>query len=879
MDHSAAPNARHWGTNTKQFLRAHLTASPKDHLRIATGFFTVAGQEALRADFETTAWILVGFEEDAAESEAENITRLIQGELETTHSITYEVIRRLADELGERVRVVQTRYRRGDHAKVIIFGSRSAFLGSANLTMGGMSRNAESLHHERDLGEVAGWIAEFDQRWQDPYKTRDVTEELRVLLLEWLKFALPFDAYLAACHAILDTRVPVRTREDYLEPLPYQRVVARRAAASIAREDELGHWIIASTGLGKTVMATHVALLLYERRLIREVVVIAPARTLSEWRRRMRSARLSAEVFSTSVLRRDPKGDSQVQSRKLQRELDAATEDTLLIIDESHELRNRYDEVEGKVSLRTFVERLESVIRKKKSRVLLLTATPYAKSLQGINNQLLLLPHTAKGEGTLGLFRDNPHHIRTIEEIYRVPVVTAISYNTVREQFAERDESGTFVVYHDGSRGYIQTLQTQRVPFQPVAAEPVMRNLPVFAHALHHRTDPETRERTYDASLVMRQLVESLISSPAELRRKLEEELANPTKVDFRSSLEARESAIREILSHLHGDVAARDEKLAKLLRLLSGARSAGEKVLVFVNRKETGRYLKAHLLATDFRAEFLYGGNQNGEAIISGFAPNANRESARTGEAIDVLVATDTIAAGVNLQDATFVIHYDAPWTADVFNQRNGRIMRFRAQPTEVRSVLFTAKENLEKLRTLESRLESAAVFSDIDRIETALDQDEVEGEILRAATEQRSSEVLADFAVLGRHQERARGLRNGLVTARYATETHITTVSVVRVNGLADAVCLRQTHGGKNDKMRTISDTEALQAFRCLEHEEIAAVAFQTIDGLVKRTINEFINGGSYPADSVHHVASVALIPQNFPRHLTPNTSSENS
>ncbi len=860
-------DAQHWDTNTKQFLRAHLSTSPNDHLRIATGFFTVAGQEALRSGFETTAWILVGFDENAAESEVENITKVIQRELETTHTLTYEVIRHLADELSERVRVVQTRYRRGDHAKVIIYGSRAAFLGSPNLTIGGMNRNTESLHYENDSNEVIGWVTAFDQKWHDDHRNRDVTEEIRALLLEALKFASPFDAYLAACHAILDERVPVHTRDDYIEPLPYQTVVARRAAASISHNSERGHWIIASTGLGKTVMATHVALLLYEHRHVREVIVIAPARTQEEWKRRMRSARLSAEVFSTSILRRDPEGKDQIRSRQLQREFDAATKETLLIIDESHEFRNRYNDIEGEVQERIFASRLEFVTQNRGARVLLLTATPYAKSLQGINNQLLLLPHTANDSGT------KAHSIQSIEEIYRVPVVTALSYNTVREQFAQRDHTGTFVTFQDDSRGYIQTLQLERVEFTPLAAEPVMRNLSVFAHDLHHRTDAETREKTSDASSVMRQMVESLTSSPVELKRKLESELARPSGVTFRFPKQERVAAIKEILTHLKGNVAARDEKLSKLLEVLGEARKTQEKTLVFVARKETGQYLKEQFLKVGLRAAFLSGSDPNAESIIAGFAPHANKESPQVGEAIDMLIATDTVAAGVNLQDATLVVHYDAPWTADIFNQRNGRITRFRKQPTVIRSLLFTAKENLKKLETLESRLESAAVFGNIDQIETAIRHGKIEGEVLRAEAERRSSDVLSDFATLEQHQERARGLRNGRITARYADTDYLTTISIVRVEGVSDATCIQTVHGSEGEKTHTLGDAEALKAFRCQEDEGIAVVPFPLVDGLVKRAMINFVESHSLPEDSVTHIASVTLVPNEYSKHLTLN------
>ena len=233
------------------------------------------------------------------------------------------------------------------------------------------------------------------------------------------------------------------------------------------------------------------------------------------------------------------------------------------------------------------------------------------------------------------------------------------------------------------------------------------------------------------------------------------------------------------------------------------------------------------------------------------------------------MLIATDTVAAGVNLQDATLVAHYDAPWTADIFNQRNGRITRFRKQPTVIRSLLFTAKENLKKLETLES----AAIFGNVDQIETAVRHGEIEGEVLRAEAERRSSDVLSDFATLEQYQERARGLRNGRITARYADTDHLTTISVVRVEGVADVVCIQTVHGSEVEKTRTLGDTEALKAFRCQEDERIAVVPFPLVDGLVKRAIINFIESHSLQEESVTHITSVTLVPNEYPKHLTLN------
>lgn len=858
---------RHWAANTREFLRYHLKAEPTTHLRIATGYFTVAGQQLLREGFETTAWILVGFEEAAAADAVESLVQNIQSELEAIHELTYEVVRRLADDLAERVKVVETRYRQGDHAKVYILGERAAVIGSANLSAGGMRRNAESLQLVDRADLVRGWLSDFDRKWTDP-STQDVTAELRSLLLEWLKFAKPFDTYLAACNALLDTRAPVITRADYKEPLAFQRVVARRAAASIARDTERGHWVIASTGLGKTIIATQVAMMLMERSVIREIIVIAPVKTVPEWETQMRTIHASARVFGNAALRRS----SGALAQKLQYELDRATDQTLLIIDESHEFRNRYDEKGGVVNERTFAERLNSVVKEQGARVLLLTGTPYAKSVHGINNQLKLLPHTGTGEGTLGFSRHYPHAIHQVEEIYQLPVVTALSYPTVKQQFAVTDHTGTYLKLPNAERGYIEDLLNESVTFTPVATVDVINNLPLFEHSITQRRDSESRERSIDGSTVKRQLLEALLSSPAELERWLRRELQSPSNVYFRSGLQQRNQAVKQILSALGQGYEARDEKLQHLIELLENVRNRGEKALVFVSRLKTGQYLKAQLAKRGYKVDFLQGGSQDADKLITGFAPRANATNPVRGAPLNVLITTDTLSAGVNLQDATNVVHYDTPWAADVYHQRNGRILRFRPEPVTVRSYMFKATEGHAKLQVLDQRLQVADLFNSVQLIEEGQEGGQVSWEALSDTGNGRSSDVLMDFAILERHLDRAQALRHGLLTARYADVEYVTTVSVLKVDGEGEALCVQRQHHAHGVLCHTIDDTSALRAFRATEETEIATVPFQWVDELVRSAVQEFVEQSRLKSRRVRTLASVALIPPEHPRSLVP-------
>jgi len=100
--------------------------------------------------------------------------------------------------------------------------------------------------------------------------------------------------------------------------------------------------------------------------------------------------------------------------------------------------------------------------------------------------------------------------------------------------------------------------------------------------------------------------------------------------------------------------------------------------------------------------------GNRDGrEAALFGFAPRTtdappNRDEDR----YDILVATDVLSEGVNLQQAQQIINYDLPWNPMRLVQRHGRIDRIGSRYDEVFLRCFFPDNELEELLGLEERL-----------------------------------------------------------------------------------------------------------------------------------------------------------------------------
>ncbi|HEX6694919.1 MAG TPA: DEAD/DEAH box helicase [Longimicrobiales bacterium] len=154
------------------------------------------------------------------------------------------------------------------------------------------------------------------------------------------------------------------------------------------------------------------------------------------------------------------------------------------------------------------------------------------------------------------------------------------------------------------------------------------------------------------------------------------------------------------------------DPKLGQLRRLLDG-RLRGEKVLIFTEFRDTAEYLWRALLPRGGVGlihgsdAFLGRGRAGRNAVVARFAPRANggrRFPER--EAVDILIATDVLAEGLNLQDCAHVVSYDLPWNPVRLIQRVGRIDRMGSPHAEVHSYNFVPDRALDAYLRLLRRL-----------------------------------------------------------------------------------------------------------------------------------------------------------------------------
>ncbi|MDQ3259108.1 MAG: NgoFVII family restriction endonuclease, partial [Acidobacteriota bacterium] len=151
-----------------------------------------------------------------------------------------------------------------------------------------------------------------------------------------------------------------------------------------------------------------------------------------------------------------------------------------------------------------------------------------------------------------------------------------------------------------------------------------------------------------------------------------------------------------------------RDAKLAALLHLLQFTHPH-QKVLVFTQFADTVDYLAKELKARGItHAEGVTGSSPDPTELAWRFSPESNDKRARVSpeQELRVLVATDVLSEGQNLQDCSIVVNYDLPWAIIRLIQRAGRIDRIGQQAEGILCYSFLPADGVERIINLRRRV-----------------------------------------------------------------------------------------------------------------------------------------------------------------------------
>jgi hypothetical protein len=151
-----------------------------------------------------------------------------------------------------------------------------------------------------------------------------------------------------------------------------------------------------------------------------------------------------------------------------------------------------------------------------------------------------------------------------------------------------------------------------------------------------------------------------------------------------------------------------KDTKLHALLDLLNRTHP-NEKVLVFTQFADTVGYLKNELAAAGTASlEAVTGDSVDPTGIAWRFSPRSNNKTdvVMPGNEIRVLIATDVLSEGQNLQDCSIIVNYDLPWAIIRLIQRAGRVDRIGQSADEINCYSFLPSDGVERIIQLRNRV-----------------------------------------------------------------------------------------------------------------------------------------------------------------------------
>ncbi|WP_141617243.1 helicase-related protein [Myxococcus sp. AB036A] len=204
------------------------------------------------------------------------------------------------------------------------------------------------------------------------------------------------------------------------------------------------------------------------------------------------------------------------------------------------------------------------------------------------------------------------------------------------------------------------------------------------------------------------------------------------------------------------------DAKLDRLRSWLRARSPTHHRTLIFTQFADTALYLGEKLDGLFGRMEVVTGASGNILRVAKRFAPRANRAEVSSEEQIDLLIATDVMSEGMNLQDADTLINYDLHWNPVRLIQRAGRIDRIGSTNEEIHIASFLPARELESQLRLEEVLrariteflkvfgEDSEVLPSDERIEVASAADAYSGQAFEQA------DASDELDGLGRHAER---------------------------------------------------------------------------------------------------------------------------
>lgn len=736
-----------------------------------------------------------------------------------------------------------------------------AILGSSNFTVSGLglgdgSRNNIELNLEvdsrRDRRDLKAW---FHELWYNQDLVEDVKAEvLRYLEQLYQNHAPEFIYYKTLYHlfeqylteqdesGLLAEQAHLFDTEIWKTLFEFQRDGVKAAINKILTHN--GCIIADSVGLGKTFEA--LAIIKYFELRNYRVLVLCPKKLRENWTvyqaqnnsplNLLLNDRFTYTVLSHTDLSRDggKSGDIDLST------INWGNYD-LVVIDESHNFRNntrgKRDE-EGNVIRKSRYERMmEDIIQAgRKTKVLLLSATPVNNDLTDLRNQIYFITEGRDDafQASLGIVNlkdtlaaaqrtfnewtkedkvrdsrvlldklssaffkllDELTIARSRQHIYRYYQETVtelggfperakpvaifpeidtknrfMSYDRLNEEISKYrlslfnpsayvlpeyaslyDDGRTVAAFTQSRRehyligmmkvNFLKRLESSIDAFR-ITMERTIEKIELLLDRIKRYRKLQANPEFDLDDLGIEALDDEELLAALQVGRKLKYQMAHIDLAAWEKDLLDDLQQIDLIYNSANGVTADRDAKLAHLKELITkkvnqpttnNQGQPNRKVLVFTAFADTAAYLYGQLKdwadqELGIHTAMVTGGSQENKTtfgrshfqdILVNFSPVAKNRAKMPdmpqADEISLLIATDCISEGQNLQDCDYLINYDIHWNPVRIIQRFGRIDRIGSINPTVHLVNFWPTPDLNKYINLKNRVEARMALVDI--------------------------------------------------------------------------------------------------------------------------------------------------------------------
>jgi len=227
----------------------------------------------------------------------------------------------------------------------------------------------------------------------------------------------------------------------------------------------------------------------------------------------------------------------------------------------------------------------------------------------------------------------------------------------------------------------------------------------------------------------------------AKIGGKVQISLSDMDLPSWKHDLSADLVVIEALLAEMFKITPADDTKLQNLKtqinsKLASPINPGNKKVLIFTAFADTANYLYEHLAESFLASHQIHTGKVSGtdspvstlksnarqgydfQSLLTLFSPRSKEKALvmpNEPREIDILIGTDCISEGQNLQDCDYLINYDIHWNPVRIIQRFGRIDRIGSQNASIQLVNYWPDITLDEYINLKERVENRMVIADM--------------------------------------------------------------------------------------------------------------------------------------------------------------------